>query len=114
MRDYNPQIEKLRYCAAHFSCDGCVGGCVTGSNEPRTAFVLNDAADAIEELLAAVQKWNPVSEPPKEKGDYWCNVDDMMLDSIGVYNEEEIHENCTVQIWRNTVTGETSVGWWQE
>jgi len=40
--------------------------------------------------------------------------DDMMLDSIGVYNEEEIHENCTVQIWRNTVTGETSVGWWQD
>ena len=40
--------------------------------------------------------------------------DDMMLDSIGVYNEEEIHENCTVQVWRNTVTGETSVGWWQE
>ena len=40
--------------------------------------------------------------------------DDMMVDSIGVYNEEEIHENCTVQVWRNTVTGETSVGWWQE
>ena len=40
--------------------------------------------------------------------------DDVMLDSIGVYNEEEIHENCTVQVWRNTVTGETSVGWWQE
>ena len=40
--------------------------------------------------------------------------DDMMLDSIGVYNEEEIHENCTVQVWRNTVTGETSVGWRQE
>ena len=40
--------------------------------------------------------------------------DDMVVDSIGVYNEEEIHENCTVQVWRNTVTGETSVGWWQE
>lgn len=40
--------------------------------------------------------------------------DDMMVDSIGVYNEEEIHENCTVQVWRNTVTGETSVGWWQD
>ena len=48
MRDYNPKIEKLRYCAAHFSCEGCVGGCVTGSNEPRTKAVLNDAADAIE------------------------------------------------------------------
>ena len=40
--------------------------------------------------------------------------DDMMVESFGVYNEEEIHENCTVQVWRNTVTGETSVGWWQE
>ena len=40
--------------------------------------------------------------------------DDMMVDSIGVYNEEEIHENCVVQVWKNTVTGETSVGWWQE
>lgn len=40
--------------------------------------------------------------------------DDKMVDSIGVYDEEEIHENCTVQVWRNTVTGETSVGWWQE
>lgn len=30
-----------------------------------------------------------------------------------VYDEEEIHPNCTVQIWRNSVTGEVSVGWWE-
>ena len=47
-------IEQLRFCAAHFSCDGCGGDCKTGSNEPRTKAMLNDAADAIEELLAAV------------------------------------------------------------
>lgn len=29
-----------------------------------------------------------------------------------LYDEEEIHENCTVQILRNSVTGEESVGWW--
>lgn len=30
-----------------------------------------------------------------------------------IYDEEEIHENCTVQILKNSVTGETSVGWWE-
>lgn len=45
-------VEQLRYCAEHFSCSGCGGDCKTGSNEPRTKAVLNDAADAIEGLLA--------------------------------------------------------------
>ena len=27
--------------------------------------------------------------------------------------EKEIHENCTVEILRNTVTGECSIGWWE-
>lgn len=30
-----------------------------------------------------------------------------------IYDTEEIHENCTVQILRNSVTGETSIGWWE-
>ena len=29
-----------------------------------------------------------------------------------VFDEVEIHPNCTVQILRNSVTGEESVGWW--
>lgn len=36
------------------------------------------------------------------------------LDSAGIYDQEEIHHNCTVQIWRNSVTGEESIGWWEE
>ena len=55
-------IEQLRFCATHFSCDGCGGDCKTGSNEPRTKAVLNDAADAIEELLAAVPHWISVED----------------------------------------------------
>lgn len=31
----------------------------------------------------------------------------------GIYDKEEIHHNCTVQVWTNSVTGETSVGWWE-
>ena len=30
-----------------------------------------------------------------------------------IYDEEEVHENCTVQILRNSITGETSIGWWE-
>lgn len=31
-----------------------------------------------------------------------------------IYDTEEIHHGCIVQILRNSVTGETSVGWWKE
>lgn len=31
--------------------------------------------------------------------------------STNIYNEEETHENCTVQILKNTITGDISVGW---
>ena len=52
-------------------------------------------------------------------------MDNVWIDSIGIYDEEEIytgcivetddgiHENCTVQVWRNSVTGEESIGWWE-
>lgn len=30
-----------------------------------------------------------------------------------IFDIEEIHENCTVQVWRNSVTGEVSIGWWE-
>lgn len=30
------------------------------------------------------------------------------------FDEEEIHHNCTVQVLRNSITGETSIVWWEE
>lgn len=32
---------------------------------------------------------------------------------LNMFDKEEIIENCTVQVLTNTVTGETSVGWWR-
>lgn len=31
-----------------------------------------------------------------------------------IYDKEEIHENCTVQVLTNSVTGDVSIGWWQD
>lgn len=30
-----------------------------------------------------------------------------------IYDQIEEHENCTVQILTNSVTGDVSVGWWE-
>ncbi len=32
---------------------------------------------------------------------------------INIYDEEEIYPNCTVQILRNSLTDDISVGWWE-
>lgn len=29
-----------------------------------------------------------------------------------VFDVEEVHPNCTVIIWKNSVTGEYSIGWY--
>ena len=46
-----------------------------------------------------------------------CNnlKDDSVIASIetNLFDEVEVHSNCTVQILRNSVTGEQSVGWWE-
>lgn len=36
------------------------------------------------------------------------------VDSIGFYDEREVYRNCTVEILKNSVTGEVSVGWYKE
>lgn len=31
---------------------------------------------------------------------------------VSFFDKQEIHPNCTVQVLTNTVTGDVSVGWW--
>lgn len=33
--------------------------------------------------------------------------------STGMFDKEEDFEDCTVRIYTNTVTGEQSIGWWE-
>ena len=44
---------------------------------------------------------------------YAKQIPDHMLNT-NLYDSEEIHRNCTVQVLKNTVTGEISVGWWED
>ena len=44
-----------------------------------------------------------VSKIPREK----------KIVKTNIFDKEETFEDCTVQVLTNTVTGETSVGWWR-
>lgn len=75
------------------------------------------------DVITGLQKISAIQTIPE--GDvltyikYVCKCAAVMLEeddvvSMSVYDEEEIHHNCTVQVLRNSVTGDTSVGCWKE
>lgn len=39
--------------------------------------------------------------------------DNEQIIAVNVFDECEIHENCTVEIWKNSTTGEISIGWYE-
>ena len=41
-----------------------------------------------------------------------CNKINATVES-NIYDEEETYYDCTVQVLRNSITGETSVGWFR-
>ena len=41
-----------------------------------------------------------------------CEIEDEGEELLPGFDTEEIHENVTVQVWRNTETGNLSIGWW--
>lgn len=47
-----------------------------------------------------------------EAQEAWNNRTETKIET-NIFDVEEVHENCTVQILKNTVTGEESVGWWE-
>lgn len=42
------------------------------------------------------------------------NIPEFEVVSMNIFDEEELHHNCTVQVLRNSVTGDVSIGWWPD
>ena len=104
MIDYAKMAEQLR-ARAELKCK-ILGPGVNGTGvylsipdpDQTDAVLLRAAADAIDRLRSE---------------QYFHRVLQLGRYELSVYDEEEIHENCTVQVWRNSVTGEESVGWFE-
>ncbi len=64
-----------------------------------------------ENLVVGFSDWmetsRPISCPLVE-------VNDSVRMNAPLFDKEETFHNCTVQVLTNTVTGDTSVGWWPE
>ena len=88
MRDYEKLVKGLKYCFEH---DDCGSRCPYFS--PTTVCAderAKEAADAIEELQAAVPHWISVEdEPPKENGRYLVRY----KRDVDLGDEETVHED---------------------
>lgn len=51
----------------------------------------------------AIEAWNKRTETHEERTETEVNI----------YDEVETYQNCTVEVLKNSVTGETSIGWWK-
>ena len=63
MRDCTELVNNLRCCNKDDACDECT----YFHDEEKCCGIDKEAADAIEELLAKVPTWHPVSEKPTRK-----------------------------------------------
>ena len=99
MTDYTEMIKRLRACA-----EGDCRHYLRIAGEACVAPLLREAADAIEAQQTEIEAvWKELT--PRLLEEQWCE--------LNLYDQEDIHEDCTVIIWRNSVTGEESVGWYE-
>ncbi len=77
-----------------------LGNILLGETKKRK-IILQD----ISWFLSLIKK---VEESEKMKPEHMPNY---KID-LNMFDEEEIHPNCTVQLLHNSVTDEYSVGWW--
>lgn len=73
---------------------------ITFAKNP-TGAAYQAARDVIREITKEIEK-SPVIEQESS-----------MTVETNIFDKETIVENCTVQILENSITGETSVGWWR-
>lgn len=88
MTDYSELVKRLRACAVLIT-------------SPE---LFLEAADAIEAQQTEIEAvWKELT--PRLLEEQGCE--------LNLYDQEEVHEDCTVVIWRNSYTGAESVGWWE-
>lgn len=42
----------------------------------------------------------------------YCGKNNRVVE-MNLFDTSEVHHNCTVEIWKNSATGEVSIGWYK-
>lgn len=75
MRDFAAIVDALRLCVKYRNAENALANA-------------ENAADAIEELVAAVPKWISAKKPPEKPDFYWCNMENTVFP--GRYYQEKL------------------------
>ena len=75
--------------------------------------VLTECADGVKFERVFTKKWGIEIEWGETVWNIFAKWLVSPHDEKDIFDVEEIHENCTVQILRNSATGEESIGWWK-
>ena len=84
MNEYEELVERLRYCAN------------TDVKDCESCGYFKYGCSLTSLMMAAAEAVDGFIHP----------------ETSGLYDLEELHENVTVQVWKNSITGEVSVGWY--
>ncbi|MBQ9168900.1 MAG: hypothetical protein IJX67_10920 [Oscillospiraceae bacterium] len=84
----------------------------------RELTALSVANKGLKEALDAANRETATLKAENERlhsENFWLSKEGTMaVKNVGIFDQEEVHHHCTVQILRNSLTGEQSVGWWPE
>ena len=92
--------EKKRYCK---NCDRRKG---MKNGKEKFVYGIGGApcrACGIDDVLTDIEDFPAALVVPSEKQEI----------ETALFDQEEVHTDCTVIIWRNSVTGEESIGWYE-
>lgn len=71
-----------------------------------------DSSKSVAEL-AAIVMYYPDLCGPGNNYKHFALRSGIRAVRMNIFDEREIHEDCTVEILRSSITGETSIGWWE-
>lgn len=90
MADYTELVKELRYCV---DGDEECAGCKRYGQMSCEVYLMEEAADAIEELEAAVPTWIPVTERlPKKRKWVLCRCEADIIEVLRWENNEWYHD----------------------
>lgn len=83
---------------------------LSNSEDTRT---LKEILDDINSVAAEMQNYSAWSIIHEDIVEIWRRYGTAVEIEANIYDKCERHENCTVEVLTNSVTGKTSVGWWE-
>ncbi|MBO5969081.1 MAG: hypothetical protein J6S14_11360 [Clostridia bacterium] len=87
------------------------------ANEVTPSIRCRDCGLSLTKEFTADEKGKPIQQKIDDLCKIWDalagNKEPKTVVEMNMFDREDLYTDCTVQVLTNTVTGEVSVGWWE-